>query len=293
MTKASTILRRYGIHPRKRLGQSFLEDRNIMEKIVGAADIGSNETVIEIGAGVGIMTEMIVAKAGWVIALEIDPALANILRERFAGKRNIEIVEGDVLAFDIPAAAARIGTGKVTVIGNVPYSISSQILFKVFASPQVVRSAVVMFQEEVADRIVASPGSKSYGIPSVIVSMYAQVVREINVPAHCFYPVPKVTSTVLKIVMRDRPLIDLEDHDFFRIVVKTAFAKRRKTILNNLRNGQLPGYSTDDVQHALATAGIDERRRGETLSAEEYGTLSDLLFSRKKQNKSLDKKLPC
>ena len=292
MTRASAILRRYGIRPRKRLGQSFLEDRSVMEKIVAAAEIDRDDFVVEIGAGVGIMTELIAARAEKVIALEIDPLLADILRERVGGEGNVEIVEGDALAFDLPLAARRSAKGRLKIIGNVPYYISSPILFAVIAARQAIESAVMMLQEEVADRIVAAPGSKVYGIPSVIASMYAALSREMTVPADCFYPPPKETSSVIRLVIRERPLIDLCDHDFFRKIVKIAFSRRRKTILNNLKSGLAPGgFSEKDIHDALREAEIDGQRRGETLSALEYGVMSNILFSVMERQKSLDKKI--
>lgn len=281
MSTVRAVLRRHGLRPQKRLGQSFLEDEAIMARIVASADIDAADTVVEIGAGVGIMTAHIAARAGRVVALEIDPSLIRILRERFAeGHGNVEIVEGDVLSYDFRPAAAGSGNGKVTVIGNIPYYISTQLLFALLAARQCLVSAVIMFQEEVAERVTAVPGSKIYGIPSVITAMYARTSRVLTVPPGCFYPPPRVTSAVVKLVIRETPLVVLADDEFFRKLVRAAFAQRRKTIANNLRQARIAGYAEEDVMDALAAVGIDGRRRAETLAAEEFGMLSNTLLER-------------
>jgi 16S rRNA (adenine1518-N6/adenine1519-N6)-dimethyltransferase len=279
MRNARSILREYGLKPKKRLGQSFLEDEAVMGRIVAAADIGSADTVVEIGAGLGVMTELIAAQGARVIALEIDPALAGILRERFARRGDqVKVIEGDVLAYDYRSAAEAGRTGKVTVIGNIPYYISTQLLFAVLAARQFLAAAVLMFQEEVAARIVAAPGSKIYGIPSVLTAMYALASHVLTVPPACFYPPPRVHSAVVKILIRPAPLVALADTDFFQRVVRASFAQRRKTIANNLKPWRSAGYTENDIRQALAVGGIDGRRRAETLSAEEFGALSNALI---------------
>jgi 16S rRNA (adenine1518-N6/adenine1519-N6)-dimethyltransferase len=282
MKNPTAMLRRHGLRPKKRLGQSFLKDASTMARIVAAADIGATDTVVEIGAGTGVMTELIAARAARVIAVEIDPALAGILREHVAKDHgNVEIVEGDALAFDYRAAAEASASGIVKVIGNIPYYISTLLFFAVIDARHDVESAIFMFQSEVAERIVAFPDSKNYGIPSVMAAMYTRVSRVLTVPPSCFYPPPRVTSTVVKIVMRRSPLVALTDPEFFQKLVRTSFARRRKTILNNLRQGRLAGWSEDDILRALTVTGIDGRRRAETVSAGEFGALSNTLLEKK------------
>jgi 16S rRNA (adenine1518-N6/adenine1519-N6)-dimethyltransferase len=279
MTGPRQILQNHDIRPRKRLGQSFLKDRDVTGRIVQIADIRKEDTVVEIGAGLGIMTELLAARAGRVIALEFDPRLATILREALKSHANVEIVPTDVLKYDFSLACRGCSIGNFKVVGNLPYNISSQILFHLISYRQSIAYMAVMFQKEMADRIIAPVGTKDYGIPSVLLSMYATVSHEMTVPPECFYPQPKVISSVLKIVMRQKPLVDLKDDDFFRRIIKVAFSKRRKTLLNNLRAANLP-VCEEEINSSLEAAGIDGKRRGETLTTEEFGTLSNVIFSK-------------
>ena len=271
------ILKDHGIRPRKRLGQSFLEDRNITSKIVKIADIRKEDTVVEIGAGVGIMTGLLAVKARRVIALEVDPRLVAVLQEVLKDHANVEISRTDVLKYDFSLACQE--SGKLKVVGNIPYNISSQILFHLLGYRHCIAYMVLMLQKEMADRIIAPVGTREYGVPSVVLSMYSIVSHEMTVPPKCFYPQPKVMSSVLKIVMRQKPLVDLKDDDFFRKIVKIAFSKRRKTLLNNLRGANLP-FCEREINLSLEAAGIDGSRRGETLTTEEFGVLSNVFFNK-------------
>ena len=273
MSTVRNILRNSGIRPSKRLGQLFLEDKNIISKIIMAADIREDDVVVEIGAGLGTMTQLLAEKAKRVIAIDVDPRMIVVLQQRLPDWPNVDVIEKDILSYDF-AALADSASVKLKVIGNIPYNISSQILFHIIKYRHVISSAVLLFQKEVVDRITAFPGTKDYGIPSVIVSMYAVASREMNIPASCFYPEPKVTSSLVKILIRKSPLVRLEDEDCFLKTVKIAFSKRRKTILNNLRSA----YSLNGVTTLLDQLGIDGSRRGETLSTEEFGRLSNALY---------------
>ncbi len=279
MTTVRSILKDCGIRPCKRLGQCFLEDKNVIHKIILAADIHDQDIVVEIGAGLGIMTEILASQVGKVIAIDVDPRMTVILRERLQDQPRVEIIEKDVLTCDFSVLQGAGKSAKLKVIGNIPYNISTQILFHLLAFRRYIISMVLMFQKEVVDRIVASPGTKEYGIPSVLISMFAIPSREMNVPASCFYPQPKVASSVIKIVMREKPLVDLADEHFFFRIVKIAFSMRRKTILNNLRHADLPFSSDKEIEILLKYAGIEGGRRGETLSAEEFGRLSNVFYS--------------
>jgi len=279
MTTPRKILKNHGLRPRRRLGQSFLEDRNITSKIVKIADIRKEDTVVEIGAGLGIMTKLLTTKAQRVIALEVDPDLVALLQEELIGCSNVEIIQADVLKYDFSLACQGCLSGKLKVIGNIPYNISSQILFHLIEYRHCIACMILMFQKEMADRIIASAGTKDYGIPSVILSMYGIVSHEMTIPSHCFYPEPKVLSSVLKVVMREKPLVDLKNDDFFFKIVRIAFSKRRKILLNNLRGANLP-ICEKDINLSLEAAGIDGRRRGETLTNEEFGVLSNVFFSK-------------
>ncbi len=279
MTTVRKILRDYGIRPIRSLGQSFLEDKNVINKILSVADILEDDTVVEIGAGIGIMTELLAKKAKKVIALDIDQRMTGILKERLGGYQNVDIIKTNVLEYDFSSVMPVLCARKIKVIGNIPYNISSQILFRLLAFRSHISCMILMFQKELADRLIAPPGTKEYGIPSVFVSMYTKCSRELVIPRSCFYPQPKVTSAVMKMLILDKPLSELRDHDFFSRIVKIAFAKKRKTLLNNLRSSNLSGYSEKDLAAALQNADIDGMRRAETMTAEELGRLSNVILS--------------
>ena len=281
MTTPRNILKKHGLRPLKRLGQSFLEDRNITAKIVAISDIKSDDIVVEIGSGLGIMTAMIAMEAEKVIALEVDKYMVDILREELKNHSNVEIVQTDVLKYDFSSDHPEHPSKKLKVIGNIPYNISSQILFRLIEFRDNISSMILMFQKEVAERITASPGTKEYGILSVIVSMYTKPSLEMTVPGSCFYPKPNVDSSVLKMTVREVPLFNIKNPDFFSKLVKLAFSKRRKTLLNNLTGSDLFKSPKKDVAEILELLGIDSNRRGETLTAEEFGKLSNALLSAK------------
>ena len=260
------MLARYDIHPRKRLGQSFLEDLNVIRRIVALAEPAEGETIVEIGAGLGFMTEELAKRAGRVIAIEVDPRLVFILRERFTGQHRVEVVQMDVLKYDFSSACPG---GRVKVVGNIPYHISSPILFRLLDFRQSISSMILMFQKELADRIAAPPGTKEYGIPSVIVAKYTKAVCEMTVPPTCFYPAPDGVSSVLRLAVRREP--ELPGEAIFVNIVRAAFARRRKTLWNNLRRTGLPEEMLDRV---FVRSGIDRNRRAETLSVEEFSLLT-------------------
>jgi len=260
------MLTQYDIHPRKRLGQSFLEDMNIIRRIVALAEPAAGETIVEIGAGLGLMTEELAKRAGRVIAIEVDPRLAAILRERFTGQDRVEVVQMDVLKYDFSSASPG---ERIKVIGNIPYHISSPILFRLLDFRRSISLMILMFQKELADRIAAPPGTKDYGIPSVIVAKYTKATCEMTVPPTCFYPVPDVVSSFLRLEVRTEP--ELPDGELFVNIVRAAFARRRKTLWNNLRRTGLPEEMVDRV---FVRSGVDRARRAETLSVEEFSRLT-------------------
>jgi len=279
MTTVRKILRDYGIRPKKSLGQSFLEDKNVIHKILTISDIRRDDTVVEIGAGVGIMTELAAQRANKVVALEIDPRMINILKKRLAHYNHVDIIQADVLKYDFSPVSTEFTSQKIKIIGNIPYNISSQILFQLLVYRHCISSMILMFQKELADRLIAHPGTKNYGIPTVFVSMFTECSREMIVPRDCFYPQPEITSAVMKMIVRKTPLIDIKDHQLFARIVKIAFSKRRKTLLNNLRSSPMLGFSEEAIMASLENAGIEGNRRAETLTAEEFGRLSNVLLS--------------
>lgn len=277
MTTPKEILRQYGIKPNKRLGQSFLIDINVINRIVDAANISQEDIVVEIGAGIGVLTESIVQKAKRVIAVEIDRNLVEVLKDKLGGYDNVEVHCGDILKFDFNSVA-KAHNSKIKIIGNVPYNISSPLIFRLLSFRPVISDFMLMLQKEIVQRLVSIPNNKIYGVPSVILQMFASVEKIFDVPSACFYPQPKVESAMIKGSFREKPFVHLQNEIFFTGLVKAAFAQRRKMLINNLKNAKfLEGLSDDDLKEALDAAGIDGKRRGETLSISEFGNLSNIL----------------
>ena len=285
MPSPLSLLRKYGIRPRKRLGQCFLCDLNIMEKIVGIAGVRDTDTVVEIGSGIGVLTAMIARTARRVVALEVDNRLVEVLREELGDFGNVEIVHTDVLQFDFSSVCTdpmpERRKDRIKVIGNVPYNLSSQIVLRLLEYRNCLDRVVLMLQREVAERLAAPPGTKDYGPLSVYVALFTEPVLENKVPAGCFYPKPDVESRVIRLDVRKEPLCRVDDMDFFRRLVRSAFSKRRKTLLNSLKTSQLP-VTGEQISAALSALGIDGVRRAETLSVHEFSALSN--FLRKAQN---------
>jgi len=277
------ILHQYGIRPRKKLGQSFLVDVNTIHKIAAAGRFSSDDIVVEIGAGIGLLTKDIAQVAKRVIAVEIDPQLVKILHDQFDECSNVEIHSCDILKFDISSISNNYNT-KVNVIGNIPYNISSPVIFHLLSSRSVISCFTLMLQKEVVQRLVSLPDNKNYGVPSVLLQMYADIERLFDVSANCFYPRPKVESSIIQGKFREKPLFDLTDETFFRRLVKASFAQRRKMLTNNLKNAKfLEEFSTPELKDALNNAGIDGKRRGETLSLQEFGNLSNILKQKRQK----------
>jgi 16S rRNA (adenine1518-N6/adenine1519-N6)-dimethyltransferase len=280
MTTPKEILRQYGIKPNKRLGQSFLTDINVINKIANAANISQEDIVVEIGAGIGVLTENIVRRAKRVIAVEIDRNLVEVLKDKLGEYDNVEVHSGDILKFDFNSISET-HSSKIKIIGNVPYNISSPLIFSLLSFRPVISDFMLMLQKEIVQRLVSVPNNKIYGVPSVILQMFASVEKIFDVPSTCFYPQPKVESAIVKGAFREKPLIHLQDENFFTSLVKAAFAQRRKMLINNLKKSKLlEGVSESFLKEALKLAGIDGQRRGETLSVEEFGHLSNILYRR-------------
>jgi 16S rRNA (adenine1518-N6/adenine1519-N6)-dimethyltransferase len=277
MTTPRNILHRYNIRPNRKLGQCFLMDVGTIGKISQAGQILPGDVVVEIGAGIGVLTRQLALTAQRVIAVEIDPFLVKILHDQFDGCPNVEIFSGDILKFDLSSILDHYKT-KVKVMGNIPYNISSPVVFHLLEHRTVISDFLLMLQKEVVLRLVSEPDHKSYGVPSVLLQMYASLEKLFDVPASCFYPKPKVESAIICGRFREKPLYELKDEPFFSRIVKAAFAQRRKMLINNLKSaGFLKELSDADLKLALETAGIDGKRRGETLTVEEFGLLSNIL----------------
>jgi 16S rRNA (adenine1518-N6/adenine1519-N6)-dimethyltransferase len=254
----------------KRYGQHFLSDKNILTSIVDALDPGRADTVVEIGPGRGSLTEILAERSGKLVGIEIDRALAEQLRRKFANKPNVEIVEADVLETELSSLVG----DEYLLIGNVPYYITTPIIFRAL-EPPIPRRSVFLVQSEVADRMAAGAGTESYGALSVNIAVVATVERVLDVPASAFSPPPKVESAVVRIIPRATPLIGGEAIAAFRIFVQAAFGLRRKQMGRVLRT--VRGLSVDDAMKTLERAGIDSEARPEVVSPEQFRNLFDLL----------------
>ena len=267
----AALLRRYGLEAKRSLGQCFLHDRRVVEQIVDGLNPTHEDTVVEIGPGLGIMTAGLVDRAKMVIAIERDSQMVNVLKQEFSAIDNIKICQEDALRYDFSRLSSE-PRDKVLVVGNLPYNVGTEILFRLLDHHRLFRQVSVMLQKEVAQRLAADPGSRTYGMPSVICRQLADVKWGMTVGRGCFTPVPKVESAVIHLYLREEPR-EKVDGRALRRVVKLAFGQRRKTLLRALR----AGYPLPLVQQALSIAGIDGSRRGETLSLEEFARLTRAL----------------
>ncbi|MDD4356183.1 MAG: 16S rRNA (adenine(1518)-N(6)/adenine(1519)-N(6))-dimethyltransferase RsmA, partial [Smithellaceae bacterium] len=266
MTTPKDILHRYNIRPNRKLSQCFLMDVGTIHKISKAGQILSGDVVVEIGAGIGVLTRELALAAKQVIAVEIDPFLVKILHDQFDECSNVEIFFSDILKFNF-ASISDLYKYKVKVIGNVPYNISSPVIFHLLDFRTNISGFTLMLQKEVVQRLVSVPNNKHYGVPSVLLQMYAKVERLFDVQAGSFFPVPKVESSIIQGVFREKPLVDLADETFFNRLVKASFAQRRKMLINNLKKAEfLESMSASDINSALHEASIDGKRRAENLT---------------------------
>jgi len=254
---------------KKRFGQNFLRDRQVVDQILAAADLSSADQVMEIGPGLGVLTDRILQTAGRVLIVEIDRDLVANWEQR--NEPNLQIVSGDVLALDW--AELLPGTGW-KLVANLPYNISSQVVFRIIEQRNRFSSLVLMFQKEVGDRLCAGPGSRDYGALSIFSQLWFDIERVVKVPPQAFIPAPKVDSVVLKFTPLQQARVAIVDEPQFKRVVKCAFAQRRKTLRNTLKTG---GFSSVEIEAALEQVAIDPGRRAETLSLAEFARLADQL----------------
>jgi 16S rRNA (adenine1518-N6/adenine1519-N6)-dimethyltransferase len=268
-------LAEYGLFPKKRLGQHFLVDRNILNKVTRTAEVGKEDVVVEVGPGLGEMTLALARLAKQVIAVEIDPKLAEILKKKLADWPNVEVVKSDILKVDFTSFLKKEGR-PVKVVANLPYQISTPLLFRFIESKEVFSTLTLMLQREVAERMVASPGGKEYGRLSVLLQMFLDLSVRFFIPPSAFFPSPKVESAVVHMVWKEKPMVDKQDEEWFKKVVKASFGYRRKTLANALKHSELP--LPDSVDSRMEKIGIDPRRRPETLAIEEFIRLAEVLL---------------
>lgn len=258
------------IYPSKSLGQNFLKDKNVLQRIVGLAELTPGDEVLEIGPGLGALTEQLAKRAGRVVALEKDKKLIPHLTELSRKYKNVQIISEDSLDSDFRKLFKG---GSVKVVSNLPYSVSTPILIKLLETRDIFSSLVLMLQLEVGERIASAPGSKKYGSISVLLQTYFDISLEFRVPPSAFWPKPKVYSVVLKLTPLKNPRVDITDHKLYEKVIRSAFSSRRKMLSNSLQSG----FPKDSVLKALAESDIDPKRRAETLSIKEFGVLTEKL----------------
>jgi len=279
------IVKERNIRLNKSLGQNFLTDETIVNRIVDTANVGKDDLVIEIGPGIGSMTVRLAEKAGQVIAVEIDKHLIPILRDNLKSFDNVRIINKDVLKVsfgkseedDIDIKPDDGKFSSVKVVANLPYYITTPIIMKLLENNPGIDTMVFMVQKEVAQRMVAKPGSKDYGALSVAVQYRSDAKIAFDVPPHCFVPQPDVYSTVVRLDILKEPLVKLKDEDLFFKIVKAAFGQRRKTLVNAIYNSGAFSKSKDELAEILHSIGINEKQRGETLSIEQFALLANAL----------------
>ncbi len=275
------IREKHGFRHSKSLGQNFLSDIHIIEDIVDGSDIEPEDLVIEIGPGMGVLTAAAAERAGKVIAVEIDKKLIPILKETLAEYDNVEVINADIMKTDlteIVEANRPADGGKVRVIGNLPYYITTPIIMKLLEESVPADSITIMMQKEVADRIKAGPGGKDYGALTVAVGFYCTITHVADAPKEVFVPRPKVDSTVIRLDLRKECPVDLIDQKIFFETVKGGFGQRRKTLLNSLTG--VRGLPKPEIADALDAAGIDPKRRAETLSLDEFAAVANEIARR-------------
>jgi 16S rRNA (adenine1518-N6/adenine1519-N6)-dimethyltransferase len=253
--------------PSKRLGQHFLIDPTVIDRMLKAARIDPADTILEIGPGLGALSNQLAELAERLYLVEVDHVLAHRLRERFATHRGVHVISGDFLSLDLSSTFPE---SVIHVVASLPYNVATPILFRLLEHRHRFPQATVMIQKEVADRLSAAPGTKAYGVPSVLTQLYAAVTTVGTVRPRSFLPAPKVESQIVRLAFQDAPRVAVKNERIFSRVVKAAFAQRRKTLRNALRAA---GYS--DLDAIGARTGIDLQRRGETLSLDEFAVLTN------------------
>ncbi|WP_028595212.1 16S rRNA (adenine(1518)-N(6)/adenine(1519)-N(6))-dimethyltransferase RsmA [Paenibacillus assamensis] len=284
-SRTKEIIKKHGFSFKKSLGQNFLIDMNIMRRIVQAAGLDEKTGALEIGPGIGALTEQLAREAGKVTAVEIDQRLIPILAEVMEPYANVSVVNNDVLKVDLSALFEEqfSGMDKVSVVANLPYYVTTPIMMKLLEERLPLKNIVVMIQKEVAERMAAAPGSKDYGSLTVAVQYYSEPEIVCTVPHTVFIPQPNVESAVIRLKVRENPPVQVNDERLFFDVVQASFAQRRKTLWNNLKARYGAEAGVEGLQGALETVDINPQRRGETLSLEEFARLSDAIGALLKQ----------
>ena len=272
------VLQKYNFSFQKKFGQNFLIDTHVLDKIIRSAEITKEDMVVEIGPGIGTMTQYLACAAGKVAAIEIDKALIPILEDTLEGYENVQVINGDVLKVDIAKLAEEENGGRpIKVVANLPYYITTPIIMGLFENHVPLKSITIMVQKEVADRMQVGPGTKDYGALSLAVQYYAKPYIVANVPPNCFMPRPKVGSAVIRLERYDEPPVQVEDEKLMFRIIRASFNQRRKTLANGLKNSPELQFSKEEIEKAIEGIGKSVSVRGEALTLEEFAALSNLL----------------
>ena len=272
------VLQKYNFVFQKKFGQNFLIDTHVLDKIIAAAEITKDDFVLEIGPGIGTMTQYLACAARKVVAVEIDKALIPILEDTLSDYDNARVINNDVLKVDIAKLAEEENGGKpIKVVANLPYYITTPIIMGLFENHVPIKSITVMVQKEVADRMQVGPGTKDYGALSLAVQYYAKPYIVANVPPNCFMPRPKVGSAVIRLERYEEPPVKVKDEKLMFRIIRASFNQRRKTLQNGIANSGELSFAKEQIAKALESLGISANIRGESLSLAEFAALSDIL----------------
>ena len=283
--KTIEIIQKYQFAFQKKFGQNFLIDQHVLEKIIRAAGVEKDDMVLEIGPGIGTMTQYLAEHAGKVVAVEIDKNLIPILKETLAGYDNVTVINEDILKLDIKALAQEYNQGRpIKVVANLPYYITTPIIMGLFESGVPIDNITVMVQKEVADRMQAGPGTKDYGALSLAVQYYAEPYIAANVPPNCFIPRPNVGSAVIRLTRHDKPPVETADPSLMFDLIRASFNQRRKTLQNGLNNAQNLSFTKEQIGAAIESMGLPATVRGEALTLEQFAGLANY-FSQIKQER--------
>ena len=272
------VLQKYHFNFQKKFGQNFLIDTTVLDRIISSAEITKEDCVLEIGPGIGTMTQYLAERAGSVVAVEIDKALLPILEETLQDYDNVTVINDDILKVDINRLVEEKNGGRpIKVVANLPYYITTPIIMGLFESRVPLKSITIMVQKEVADRMQVGPGTKDYGALSLAVQYYAEPYIVANVPPNCFMPRPKVGSAVIRLTRHEVMPVETKDEKLMFSIIRASFNQRRKTLANGLKNSELLHFSKEEIEAAITACGWPLTIRGEALNLQELARLTDEL----------------
>lgn len=273
------VIKKYEFCFQKKFGQNFLIDGHVLDKIIAGAGVTKDDMVLEIGPGIGTMTQYLAAAAGKVVAVEIDRNLLPILQETLADYDNVKVIHADVLSLDLEKLVQEENGGRpIKVVANLPYYITTPIIMALFEQHVPLANVTVMVQKEVAARMKSGPGSKDYGALSLAVQYYAEPYIVANVPCNCFMPRPNVDSAVIRLTRYEEPPVQVKDEKMLFKIIRASFNQRRKTLQNGLNNSSELNFTKDQIAAAIAEAGFSPSVRGEALTLEQFAKLTDILL---------------